>query len=116
MLSPETFKRIRLDERIDSWPADEVGTMVYAAWTTRSKDRVKLGRTFRGPDVREHELALGNNELRLWCAMPGSPRLEYLLKQRFRAICLDGREIFQAGGGFIHYITRLVKLRGGVFY
>jgi len=104
-------ERIHLDKVIEQAPSDP-GVMVYFLHEDPATSRFKVGFTVRGPDVRAHELALGNSQLRLWCHMPGSKRLECLLKGRFMKDSVDGREIFHTHP-WKTYIERLTRLRGG---
>lgn len=115
MLSPDLPTRIRLDAHIERLPPTADGVWVYFAHEDTLKSRFKIGSTFRGPEMRKFELALGNSQIRLWCAMPGSRKLECLLKGRFLKDRVDGREIFHTNP-WQAYINRLVKLRGGKFY
>lgn len=108
-------KRIRLDDRIEALSPTADGVWVYFAHTLHDKSQFKVGSTFRGPEVRRFELALGNSQIRLWCAMPGSRQLECLLKGRFFKDRVDSREIFHTSP-WKDYINRLVKFRGGKFY
>lgn len=112
MWSPE---RIRLDTHIETLPPTADGVWVYFAHETADKSRFKVGSTFRGPEQRRFELALGNSQMRLWCAMPGSRKLECMLKGRFFQSRVDGREIFHTAP-WETYINRLIRLRGGKFY
>jgi hypothetical protein len=114
-MSSDLPKRIPLDSYIERLPPTADGVWVYFAHEDADKSRFKIGSTFRGPELRRFELALGNSQIRLWCAMPGSRKLDCLLKGRFMRDRVDGREIFLTSP-WAAYIERLVKMRGGKFW
>jgi hypothetical protein len=122
-LSSETLRRsikvLRqrnpLDHRIETQRADNKATMVYVAHTKLDKTKIKIGSSIT-PFEREYALALGNDEFRLWGAFPGSEQLEHELQGRVWILSADNREIFWVTPDLMQYLTKLIKLRGGVFY
>lgn len=90
-------------------------TQVYAAWTREDRSTFKLGYT-RSLVERIHSLKLGNQDMRLWFHINGSPVLESLLKSRFWNQSIDGREIFQYSRDTETYFKRLVHVRDGTMY